>query len=287
MALRRVPPWSMAITTMVLAQLSNALSVPVIAHAGPVGAAWLRMSFGAVFLLVLVRRRLRSIRLRDVPAPLALGVVTGLMTTFFLAAIARIPLGTAVAVQFLGPLTVAAAASRRRGTRVWPVMAFAGVVLLAQPWHPGVNVAGVVLAGLSGACWGVYNVLTQHVGDRFAGITGLSLTIPVAAAVTAVVGIPETVGGTVTLPVVLLAAGIAVLTPVVSFGLEMLALHRMTHAAFGTFLALEPAFGVLIGLVTLGQIPTQLQALGIATVVAAGAVAQHGGRRVHTPRPHA
>lgn len=284
-ALDRAPAWSMALATMLLVQLSNALSVAIIAHAGAAGTAWLRMCFGAIFLLIIVRPRLRSIRLGDIPTLLILGAATGFMTTFFLSAIARVPLGTAVAVEFLGPLTVAALASSRRSARAWPLLAFLGVVLLAQPWHGGVDVTGLLFALLSGACWGLYNVLTQRVGDRFAGISGLSLTIPVAAVVTTAVGVPEVAGGTVTWPVILLAAGIALITPVISLGLEMLALHRMTHAAFGTLLALEPAFGVLIGLLALNQRPTALQLLGIALVIAAGAAAQRRSRRITTPSP--
>lgn len=284
-ALDRIPAWSMAVTTMLLVQLSNALSVTVIAHIGSAGAAWLQMCFGAIFLLIIVRPRLRSIRLGDVPTLLVLGAATGLMTTFFLTAIARIPLGTAVAIEFLGPLTVAALASTRRSAHAWPLLAFLGVILLAQPWHGGVDLIGVAFALLSGACWALYNVLTQRVGDRFTGISGLSLTIPIAAVITAAFGLPQVAGGTLTWPIVLLAAGIALITPVIALSLEMLALHRMTHAAFGTLLALEPAFGVLVGLLALSQRPTALQLLGIAIVVAAGAAAQRGGRRPRTANP--
>lgn len=104
----------MAVAAMLAVQISNALSVPVIAQVGPAGTAWLRMSFGIVFLWLIARPALRSPRLRHLPALLVLGIVTGFMTTFFLAAVARIPLGTAVAIEFLGPLTVAGLMSPRR-----------------------------------------------------------------------------------------------------------------------------------------------------------------------------
>ncbi len=264
---------------MLLIQLSNALSVTVVEHVGPAGTAWLRFCFGTVFLWIFSRPQLRSIRRQDLPALLVLGLVTGFMTTFFLAAIDRIPLGTAVAIEFLGPLTVAAIASKKRASLIWPLLALAGVVLLTEPWHGGIDLVGVGLALAAGACWGLYNVFTQHVGDRFSGITGLSLTIPIAAVFTTVVGLPQVVGGTISWPVLLLAAGIALISPVISFGLEMVALRRMAHAAFGTLLAIEPAFGVLLGLLVLSQSPSTVQIVGIALVVLAGAAAQRGGGR--------
>ncbi len=278
-AMNRVPPWSMAVAAMLCVQLSNALSVPVIDHVGPAGTAWLRMCFGAMLLWLIARPAIRSLRRNDVPALLTLGVVTGFMTVFFLAAVDRIPLGTAVAIEFLGPLTVAGIMSKQRKALIWPLLALLGVVLLTEPWHGVIDLVGIGFALAAGACWGMYNLLTQHVGDRFSGITGLSLTIPIAALATLPVGLPQVIGGEFAWWVLPAAACIALFTPVIAFGLEMLALRRMTHTAFGTLLSIEPAFGVLIGLLVLAQTPTLVQLAGIALVVLAGAAAQRGGRR--------
>lgn len=278
-----IPPWSIAVAAMLLIQLSNALSVTVIEQVGPAGTAWLRMCFGAVLLLLIVRPKLRSIRVKDLPALLVLGLVTGFMTTFFLMAVARIPLGTAVAIEFLGPLAVAAITNKKRSAYAWPALALVGVVLLTEPWHGAVDILGVVFALLAGVCWGLYNVFTQFVGDRYAGISGLAITIPIAAVFTAVLGLPQVMGGNPEPWVLLLAAGIALITPVVSFGLEMLALRRMTHTAFGTLLSIEPAFGVVMGILVLAQSPTLPQLAGVALVVLAGAAAQRGGLREPQP----
>ncbi|MBC9944117.1 EamA family transporter [Leucobacter sp. cx-328] len=264
---------------MAMIQLGNALSVHLIAGVGPAGASWMRMMFGAVFLLLIARPNLRLVRKADVPLLIALGVVTGYMTAAFLAAVERLPLGTAVAIEFLGPLTVAGVMSKRRSALVWPALALVGVVLLAEPWSGSADLVGIGFALLSGVCWGLYIVLTQRVGDRFSGISGLAITIPIAAIATMPVGLPQVVMGDLTWQLILLAAGVSLLAPVISFGLEMLALKRMTPTAFGTLMAIEPGIGVVIGFLVLAQAPVLMQVLGILLVVIAGAAAQRGGRR--------
>jgi inner membrane transporter RhtA len=263
-------------------QLSSALAVPLIGSVGAAGTAWLRLTAGALIVLIVARPPLRSIRRRDVPALLGLGVASGLMSVAFLASIDRIPLGTAVAVEFLGPLTVAAVRSHNRRALVWPGLALIGVVVLTEPWTGTLDAVGIGLALLAGMGWGAYILLTQRVGDRFSGITGLSVTVPVAAITTAIVGVPQAIGH-LTPGILIAAVGLGLLHPVTTFALEMLALRRMTTTAFGTLMAVEPAIGALLGLIVLHQTPTALQALGILLVVIAGAAAQRGGRR-HAPK---
>jgi inner membrane transporter RhtA len=274
----RVPPWGMALAAMLSVQLGSALSVPMIDTVGPAGTAWLRLSIGAIVFLVFTRPPLRAVERRDVPALLGLGITTGLVTIAFLAAIERIPLGTAVGIEFVGPLTLAAVRSRSRHVLVWPALAPLGVLLLTQPWNGAINPAGVGFAALAALGWATYIHLTQRIGDRFTGPGALSLTVPVAAATAAVVGIPQAAGH-LTLGVLAAAAGLAVLLPVLPFALEMHALRHLTATAFGTLMALEPAIGVLLGLVVLHQKPSPAQLAGILLVVVAGAGAQRGGRR--------
>lgn len=254
-------------------QLGSALSLPLIAEVGAAGTAWLRLSAGALIFIAIARPPLRHIAGRDVPALLALGVTTGLMTVMFLAAINRIPLGTSVAIEFLGPLTVAAVRSHTRRALVWPLTALIGVLLLTQPWRGDINIAGVGFALGSAAGWAVYILLTQHVGDRFTGTTALSITMPISAATAAVGGLPQA-GGHLTVGTIFTATGLAILLPVLPFTLEMAALRHMTPTAFGTLMALEPAIGEILGLVVLHQTPAALQIMGIVLVVVAGAAAQ-------------
>ena len=274
-----VPPWGLAVAAMFSVQLGSALSVHLISTAGPAGTAWLRLSMGALIFLALARPPLHAIRRNDLPALIALGVTTGLQTIAFLAAIQRIPLGTAVAVEFLGPMTVAAVRGNSTRALAWPALALLGVVLLTEPWHCGINPAGLGLAGLAAIGWAAYILLTQRIGDRFAGIAGLSLTVPVAAATAAVLGVPQAAGH-LAVSVLAGAAGLALLLPVLPYALEMLALRQLTPAAFGTLMALEPAIGVLLGLLVLHQKPAAVQVAGILLVVLAGTAAQRGGRRL-------
>lgn len=169
---------------------------------------------------------------------------------------------------------------------IWPGLALAGVVGLTEPWHGEVDPAGVVLAGLGAVGWGAFIVLTQHVGDRHTGMSALAFTVPVAALTAAVPGIPQAAGH-LSVEVVATAAGLALLFPVLQYALDLLALRHMTQTAFGTLMALEPAVGVLLGLLLLSQEPSPVQLLGIALIVMAGAAAQRRGHRTPTQDPAA
>ena len=215
---------------------------------------------------------------RELRAPILLGVVSAGMTLSFLAAISLLPLGTAVAIEFLGPLTVAAVHSRSRRALIWPLLALLGVLLLTEPWTGSPNVAGIAFALLAGAGWGLYIVITQHVGDRFDGVDGLAISMPVAALVAAVVGLPQA-WGHIDAHVLLVALGAAILLPLIPWTFELYALRRLTKSAFGTLMALEPAIALGIGAVALHQSPTLPQLLGMACVVLAGVAAERSGRR--------
>ena len=279
---QRVPAWSLAVVAILSVQLGAALSTRLFDQIGPGGTAWLRLSAGALIFLAIVRPRLRDYTLRELRGPMLLGVVTGITTVSFLSAIERIPLGPAVAIEFLGPLGVAVARSHNRRNLVWPVLALAGVLLLTEPWTGGVDALGLLFAVIAAAGWAAYILLTQSVGDRFSGMEGLSISIPVAAVVSAIVGVPQAIGA-ITPTVLLQCVGLAVLLPVIPFALEMMALRRLTAAAFGTLMALEPAIGTAIGVVVLSQVPNALQALGVVLVVVAGVGAERSGHREPPP----
>lgn len=268
---------SMAVASMLCVQLGLAASVGLIDDVGAGGAAWLRLSWAGVLLLVLVRPRVSTFSREALRAGTALGVATAGVTLLFMAALERLPLGTASALEFLGPLGVAVVRSRGAG-RAWAALAAAGVLCLTQPWTGDADPVGVALALAAACCWAAYILLTQRVGDEVSGLGGLAISMPVAALVATVVAGPGVVGD-LTPQLVLVGLGLAVLLPVVPFALELLALRRLTTAAFGTLMALEPAFALIIGFVVLAQVPQALSVVGIGLVVAAGVGAERSGAR--------
>ncbi len=275
---------SMAVASMLCVQLGIALAVGLIDDIGAVGTAWLRLAWAGVILLAFVRPRRADFPGRTLAACVLLGIVTGGVTLLFMASVARLPLGTASALEFLGPLGVAVV--RGRGvSKTWPALAAVGVLMLTQPWEGEVDLLGVGYALAAAACWAAYILLTQHVGDGVEGVKALAVTMPVAALTATVVAGPSTFGR-LTPEILLLGIGLAVLLPVVPFTLELLALRRLTTSAFGTLMSLEPAFALLVGLVVLHQVPDVLAAAGIAFVVAAGIGATRtGARAVSEPVP--
>ncbi len=273
-----LPPWVLTVTAMFVVQLGSALSMPVMREIGAGGTSWLRLTFGAIVFILIGRPNLKSISRSDLPYLVGLGVSTGLLTFSFLSAMELIPLGTAVAIEFLGPLTVAAIRSHNRQALIWPALALLGVLLLTQPWLGEINIEGVAYALLAAVCWGLYIVLTQEIGDRYSGMRGLALTIPIAALTAGIFGIPQAIGN-LSLNILLAGFGLAILLPIIPYALELMALRRMTSNAFGTLMALEPAIGVILGILILQQIPNSLQVIGILLVVYAGASAQRGGLR--------
>ena len=274
----------MAMGSMLCVQVGLAVAVALIDRIGVEGAAWLRLAWAGVLMLVIVRPRPAAFTRKTFLVCVALGVVTASVTMLFMAAAGRIPLGTASALEFLGPLGVAVANGKGGGRLLWPGFAAIGVVLLTSPWAGAVDPVGVLYALGSAVCWAGYILLTQRVGDEVAGINGLAVSMPVAGLVSTIV-VGPTVLPRMTPEILLVGVGLAILLPVVPFALEMLALRRLNTAAFGTLMALEPAFAMLVGLIILHQVPGPGGVLGIFLVVAAGVGAARTGARSSPPVP--
>ncbi|MBT0773807.1 EamA family transporter [Kineosporia sp. J2-2] len=266
----------MAVGAVLSVQLGLATAVPLLEEIGAVTTAWLRLGWAGLLFAVLVRPRRQAVTRTAV----LLGVITAGLTMLFMASLAYLPLGTASALEFLGPLGVAVLRGRGRA-RLLPVPALAGVVLLTEPWSGDVHPAGVALALAAAGCWALYILLTQRVGDEASGLTGLGVSMPVAGLVATLVALPTLFGGDVQLrgDDVLHGLFLAVLVPVVPFVLELLALRRLTAAAFGTLMSLEPAVATGIGFLLLGQVPGVTAGLGVACVVLAGIGAERSGAR--------
>jgi inner membrane transporter RhtA len=274
----------MAMGSMLCVQVGLAIAVTLIDRIGVEGAAWLRLAWAGLLMLVILRPRPAAFTRSTFWACVVLGIVTAAVTMLFMAALDRIPLGTASALEFLGPLGVAVANGKGRARLLWPGFAGVGVVLLTAPWEGAVDLVGVLYALGAAACWACYILLTQRVGDEVAGINGLAVSMPVAGLVATIVVGPA-VFDRMTPEILLIGIGLAILLPVVPFALEMLALRRLTTAAFGTLMALEPAFAMIVGLAILHQVPGPGGVIGICLVVAAGIGAARTGSRRPTPVP--
>ena len=268
----------MAMGSMLCVQVGLAIAVTLIDRIGVEGAAWLRLAWAGVLMLVIVRPRFTAFTWSTFRICVLLGVVTAAVTLLFMAAVDRIPLGTASALELLGPLGVAVANGKGSHRFVWPGLAAVGVVLLTEPWTGAVDPIGVLYALGAAACWAAYILLTQRAGDEVTGINALAVSMPVAGIV-ATIAVGPWVLPRITPEILLIGVGLAILLPVVPFALELLALRRLTTAAFGTLMALEPAFAMIVGLVVLHQVPGPAGIVGICFVVAAGIGAARTGAR--------
>ncbi|WP_026874091.1 EamA family transporter [Inquilinus limosus] len=265
----------MAVGSMTSVQLGAALATPTLESFGPMGTTWLRLAWAALLLALVTRPKLLSYSRAQWRGAILLGAAMAGMTLCYFQAVIRIPLGLATAIDFLGPLGVAAFGMRRAWHAVWPVLALVGVVLLV---HDGsdwtVDPVGALFA-LGAACgWAAYIVLMKRVGQVFQGLQGLTMSLVVAALVAAPWGLAEN-GGHIPLPVLGITIGLAILVPLLPYALEMMALRRMPTRPFGILMSAEPALGTLIGFLVLGQALSPAQLAGIALVVIAslGAVA--------------
>ncbi|MFK0045897.1 EamA family transporter [Streptomyces sp. NPDC090741] len=270
---RRLPGTVLLLIAMTVLHTGGALATELFESLGPAGTTWLRLSFAAVFLLAFTGRSLwrvvRAASRADLLGVVALGAVSAGMMLLFSESAARLPLGTATALEFLGPLAVAVAGSRRPRELAWLALAGSGVLLLTSPWTGVTDLAGVLFGLGSAACWASYVIGTAHVGSKFSAQHGLALSLAVAAVVAAPFGAREAVAN-LSWEVAAAAAGIAVLMPLVPFLLEMKALQRMTKTTYGTLAGLEPAVSLLAGVILIAQTPTLVQTAGTALVVTAG-----------------
>ncbi|MHA3703321.1 EamA family transporter [Jatrophihabitans sp. YIM 134969] len=281
-------------------QFGGAVAVTLFDRVGAAGAVTLRLVIASVLLLLgtaVARLVVRSHRgtfsgrtRREWATVLAFGVALAAMNLSFYESIARIPLGPAVSIEMLGPLTLAAVSSRRWLDGLWIVVALGGVVTLglgeSHDAASSLNVSGVAFAALAGACWAVYIVLSARTAAIFPRTDGLTVAMLVAAVLVLPAGLAG-VGADALLawPALWRGAAIALLSSGVPYSLDLFALRRITPATFGVLMSLEPAIASVAGLVVIGQVLTPVQWVGLVLVVAACAgVTVFSNRRTGAPR---
>ncbi len=254
-------------------QFGGALAATLVPRIGAVGSVTLRLALAMVILYSFARPRWRGRSRRAWATVTLFGLALAAMNTAFYSSLAYLPIGVAVTVEFLGPLTLAAILSRRVRDFSAVVAAAIGVALVSgaldATWGRFEPI-GLFWAAVAGAMWAAYIVLSQRTGAEFESLDGLALALIVSTLVVTPFGLvsvdswaPE---------VVLLGLGIAVLSSVLPYSLELMALRHLTQRVFGILLSLEPAVAAIAGLIVLRQVLDGGQVLGLVLVVIASAI---------------
>ncbi len=272
--LASVPPSALVLTGVVSVQVGAGLAARLFTQVPPAAVTGLRLWAAAVLMAVAGARGLRAgvsgpVRRRswrDLAVVAGFGLTLAVMNFSIYQAFARIPLGIAVTIEFLGPLAVAIAASRRLLDLLWVALAGAGVALLTRTGtasgggHPspvpaghGTALAGLAFALLAGLAWAAYIILSRATGRRFPGSSGLTIAMVVAAVVITPAGVVAGRGALLHPAILATGFGIGLLSSIVPYTLELEALRRVPPRVFGIWMSLEPAVAALVGLIMLGQ----------------------------------
>lgn len=286
-----VPAPLLVLAGVVSVQFGGALAATLVPQIGAAGSVVLRLLLATALLLVIAGPRWRGHSRRDWVTVICFGVALGLMNFAFYASLGHLPIGVAVTIEFIGPLALAAVLSRRPRDLLAVAAAAIGVLLISQALSLPLDElegTGIVLALAAGACWAGYIVFSGRTGAAFPQLEGLALAMVVATALVLPFGIWDvSVHGTGAWDgtVLLKGLGIAVLSSVLPYSLELVALRRLAPAVFGILLSLEPAVAALAGLLVLGQRLSPVQLGGMALVVLASVLVLGLGARRTGPSP--
>jgi inner membrane transporter RhtA len=262
---------SLVLGAVLSVQLGAAAATTLFDEVDPGGTALLRVALAAAVLVALWRPALHGHSRAGLRLVTLFGISLAAMNLCFYLALDRIPLGIAVTLEFVGPLGVALAGSRRRLDLAWAALAAAGIFLLSPGVGESVDLGGAALALTAGGFWAAYILLSARVGRVFPGGNGLAIAMLVASLGLVPVGIAD--AGDELLAPEVLAVGLAVglLSSAIPYSLELEALRRLPERTFGVLMSLEPAVAALVGLVALGQDLEAVEVLAIALVVVASA----------------
>jgi len=282
---QRVPAPLLVVAAVVSVQFGGALAATLVPIVGVAGSVALRLVLAAATLLAFARPRWRDHSRTDWVTVALFAASLGGMNLCFYGSLARLPIGVAVTIEFIGPLMLATALSRRARDLLAVLGAAMGVLLVSgvvdTPWAD-LDVIGLGLALAAGALWASYIVLSGRTGARFAQLDGLALAMAIAAVLVAPVGIGLGGAALWSSEALWRGAGIAVLSSVLPYSLELIALRRMAAHVFGILLSLEPAVAALAGFLVLSQRLGALQLAGMAAVVVASALVM-GSRSATSP----
>jgi inner membrane transporter RhtA len=262
-------------------QFGAAVAVSLMPRAGALGVVTLRLLASAAILLLVCRPRLRGHSRTDWGTVIVFGVTMGAMNGLFYQAVARISLGPAVTLEVLGPLALSVLAPRRAVNAVWAALALAGVFLLCGGGFSSLDLTGVGFALGAGAMWATYIIFSARTGRRFPQADGLALAMAVAAVLMLPLGSASAGAKLLDPTTIALGSAVALLSSVLPYTLELLALRRLPAPTFAILMSLEPAIAATAGFLVLGQSVSVTESLAIALVIAAsvGAVRTQVGRR--------
>ena len=285
MSTNRIPAPLLVLGAVVSVQFGGALAATLVPQIGAAGSVLLRLGFAMVLLLAFARPRWRGHSRRAWATVIAFGLAMGLMNFAFYGSLAHLPIGVAVTIEFVGPLTLAAVLSRRPRDLLAVGAAAVGVLLISRALSvpfAELEGTGIVLALLAGLCWAGYIIFSGRTGAQFPALEGLALAMVVATAAILPFGLWDIARhGTSAwdAEIILTGFGVAILSSVLPYSLELLALRRLSAKIFGILLSLEPAVAALAGLLVLGQRLMPVQLAGMALVVLASAMVLGMGAR--------
>lgn len=279
-----VPAPALVLASIASVQFGSAVARTLFDDLGAAGVTLLRLALAAVILAVATRPRLRTWSAAAWRAAALLGVVMAGMNLIFYLALRTVPLGTAVTVEFLGPLLLALVQTRRVTDLLWALLAAAGVVLLGVSSGGAAPLGGLALAFVAGLCWAGYIVFSARLGGLVPGTGGLAVSLAVGALLVLPFGLSGA-AAVVRHPALLIGGtAVALLSSVFSYGLEINALRRIPTRVFGILMSLEPAAAAIAGLLVLHQRlgAVEIAALLLVTLASAGVTL---GRRAAVPEP--
>lgn len=285
MSQKTLPPIPAVLLAIVSVQGGAAFAKELFPALGSAGTAGMRIGLSALLLFAVFRPPLTRITRAQWRAVIPYGVVLGAMNLSFYLALERIPLGLAVTLEFLGPLSLAVFGSRRVMDFVWVALAAIGIALIA-PWRGGVDaldLVGVLLALFAGACWAAYILLGGRVSRVFPGGQSVATGMLIAAVTVLPFALSQGLAARVTPPLFAASLAVALLSSAVPYTLEMMALRVLSSRTFGILMSLEPAVAALAGLVFLREQLTATQWLALVFVSAASAGAVLTSRRMPPP----
>jgi len=265
-------------------QLGAGVAKTLFDEVDPTTVVWLRLLASALVMIAIARPTLRGRDRHDWTIVLAFGATLGLMNWSFYQSFQRIPLGIAVTIEFVGPLLIAVLGSRRRRDLAWVGLAGAGVLLLGFE-RADLDPVGVAYALLAGACWGGYILMSAETGRRWPGLDGLAVASVVAAVLIAPLALGRHAGDLDDARVLLIGAAVGLLSSVIPYTCELIALRSIRPGVFGILMSVEPAAAALVGMVVLTEFLSPVQWLAVACVVAASVGATRSGRAPVEPVP--